>query len=91
MLVLAVLELGLVGGRRAVARIRGWRTAAPAAAGPGRTASSRERCSWKAGVTQAPLELWVPDQLNDPSRAWHLREAGARAQGEGGGQGRAHE
>ena len=37
--------------------------------------------AWKAGVTQAPLLLWVPDQLNDPRRAWHLR----RQQQQGGG------
>ncbi len=46
-------------------------------AGAGAAASRRARCSWKAGVTQAPLQLCAPAQLNAPRRAPHLRAARA--------------
>ena len=43
----------------------------------GASSSRRERCSWKAGVTQLPLLLCAPAQLNVPSRAPHLQSARA--------------
>ena len=62
------------------------RAAAAAAAGAGRVdtrparmlidgrgsiTSTLFRCSWKAGVTQAPAVFCIPDQLKAPSRAEH--------------------
>lgn len=51
---------------------RGWRSVASGGA-LGQSASRRERCSWKAGVTQAPVLLRMPAQLYEPSRAAQLR------------------
>lgn len=34
--------------------------------------SSRDRCSWNAGVIHVRWLLWMPDQLYEPSRALQL-------------------
>lgn len=49
--------------------------ASPRPPAGGASSSRRERCSWKAGVTQLPLLLCAPAQLNVPSRAPHLHSA----------------